>query len=774
MNIPCTDTKSIALIGNFLPRRCGIATFTADLVGAISTQATHQNCWAVAMNDKPEGYAYPDKVLFEINQKSLGDYSLAAEFLNINHVDVVCLQHEYGIFGGPAGGHILKLLSELRMPVVTTLHTVLAKPTDEYRTVMMRLADLSDRLVVMSHKAIDLLQTVYGIDPSKIIYIPHGIPDMPFVDPSYYKEKFGVLGKKMMLTFGLLSQNKGIEHALHALPKVLKQFPDFTYIVLGATHPHVLKHEGDAYRLSLQQLVQKLGLKKNVFFKNRFVTLKELTEYLSAADIYITPYDDEAQITSGTLAYAMGTGKPVVSTPYWYAEEMLAEGRGLLVPFKDVDSMSNALIELLEDDDKSHSIRKLAYDFSRDAIWEKVALRYLEVFEEVKAERSQNPRPYRSLPSHLPETVLSQELPLLKLDHLLSMTDDTGMLQHAKYTIPDRDHGYCTDDNARALIVAAEAHNLLAEPPQRNEQLCDRYISFLFHAIDADSGRFRNFMGYDRRWLETVGSEDSHGRALWGLGAAAALLKEGRQLPMLSTLFKQALPAAENFLSPRAIAFSLVGIHAYLATVSGDSEARRTRAVLAQRLYQLFVDDVTEDWPWPESIVAYDNAKLPHALILSGQGLQNEAMSRAGLNSLKWLFDTQCEKGHFVPIGNNGWYHLGATKARFDQQPLEAHAMIDACITAYEFSHKNEWLRRAIIAFNWFLGQNDLNLPLYDAKTGGCSDGLESNGVNENQGAESTLAWLMSLARLHRFAADELLVTEEEKKREQGNVIMEK
>ena len=668
MNKPCTDTKSIAVIGNYLPRLCGIATFTADLVGSLSSPDSPHNCWAVAMNDKPEGYAYPDKVHFEINQKSLRDYSLAADFLNINQVDVVCVQHEYGIFGGPAGSHILKLLSELRMPVVTTLHTVLAEPTDEYRTVMVRLAELSDRLIVMSHKAIDLLQSVYAINPLKIVYIPHGIPDMPFVDPSYYKEKFGVLGKKMILTFGLLSKNKGIETALHALHKVVKQFPDVTYIVLGATHPHVLKHEGDAYRLRLRQLVQKLGLEKHVLFQNRFVSLQELTEYLSAADIYITPYDDVAQITSGTLAYAMGTGKPVVSTPYWYAEEMLADGRGLLVPFKDVPAMSDALIELLANDDKRHSIRKLAYDYCRDAVWEKVGTRYLEVFEEVKAERSHNPHPYRSLPSDLPETVLSQDLPLLKLDHLLTMTDDTGIFQHAKYNIPDRNHGYCTDDNARALIVAAEAHNLLAEPPERNEQLCDRYLAFLLHAFDVESGRFRNFMGYDRRWLETVGSEDSHGRALWGLGAAVNLLRDSRQLPMLSTLFKQALPTAEIFLSPRAIAFTLVGIDAYLTTIPGDSEARRTGLALAQRLFQQFTDHTTEGWPWPESIVAYDNAKLPQALIVSGQRLQDEAMSRAGLSSLKWLFDVQCESGHFVPIGNVGWYRQGKSRARFDQQ----------------------------------------------------------------------------------------------------------
>lgn len=755
---PYIDIKSVALIGNYLPRRCGIATFTTDLAEALSHHTLDQGCWVVAMNDKPEGYIYPEKIRFEINQKLLSDYGLAADFLNINQVDVVCLQHEYGIFGGPAGSHILKLLSELRMPIVTTLHTVLAEPTDEYRTVMMRLAELSDRLIVMSHKAIDLLQTVYDIDPQKITFIPHGIPDVPFVDPSYYKEQFGVLGKKMLLTFGLLSKNKGVEYVLRALPNVIEQFPDIAYIILGATHPHVLKNEGEAYRLSLQQLVQKLGLEKHVFFQNRFVTMRELTEYLSAADIYVTPYDDEAQITSGTLAYAMGTGKPVVSTPYWYAAEMLAEGRGLLVPFKNANAMADALIELLENDDKRHSIRKHAYDFCRDSVWEKVAICYLQVFDEVKTQRTHHPRPSQSSPLRLPESVFSQELPLLKLDHLLAMTDDTGILQHAKYTIPDRNHGYCTDDNARALIVAAEAHSLLAEPPQRNEKLCDRYLAFLSHAFDNQSGRFRNFMGYDRCWQEAVGSEDSHGRALWSLGVTIVLLKDSRQLPILSTLFKLALPAAETFTLLRSIAFSLIGINAYLSAVSGDSEARRAQAILAKRLYQQFENNMTDDWPWPELIVTYDNAKLSQAMIVSGQRLQNNAMSNIGLRSLKWLFYIQYENGHFVPIGNDDWFHHGKNKARFDQQPLEAHAMIDACITAYQFSHNKDWLRRATTAFNWFLGHNDLNLPLYDAKTGGCRDGLESNGVNENQGAESSLAWLMSLARLHRFAADEVLV----------------
>jgi glycosyltransferase involved in cell wall biosynthesis len=757
---PYSEINSVAVIGNYVPRQCGIATFTTDLVQALSAESSERACWAIAMNDRPEGYVYPNKVRFEINQRQLSEYRLAAVYLNINKADVVCLQHEYGIFGGPAGSHILKLLSALRMPVVTTLHTVLIEPGDEYRTAMQRVAELSDRLVVMSSTATKTLQSVYGINPAKISYIPHGIPDMPFVDPNYYKDQFGVMGKKVILTFGLLSQNKGIEYAIKSLPKVVEKFPDIAYIVLGATHPHVLKVDGESYRLGLQQLVRKLNLEQHVIFINRFVTLEELCEYLAATDVYITPYVGEAQVTSGTLAYAMGTGNPVVSTPYRYAVEMLADGRGSLVPFKDPDAMGDALIDILEDENKRHAMRKLAYDYCRPSIWKQVARSYLKVFNEVKAERALQPRSYRQATRLVDDTVFRQELPELKLDHLMTMTDDTGLLQHSNYTIPDRSEGYCTDDNARALIIASKARHLLSEIPEKYDRLCDLYLAFLLYAFDRKSGRFRNFMSYDRRWLEAVGSEDSHGRALWGLGAAVALLNDGRQLPVASTLFKRAVPAAESFISPRALAFSLIGIHAYLATFTGDSEVRRRRAILADRLFDRFHAYASDDWPWPEGSLNYDNARLPHALILSGQWMQRVDMTAMGLKALEWLIDIQSDNNHFVPIGNHGWYNRGGDKARFDQQPLEAHATVDACIAAFQLTGERNWLNHAMTAFNWFLGHNDLNLPLYDAKTGGCRDGLQSDCVNENQGAESTLAWLLSLATLHSVSADEALATQ--------------
>ena len=300
--------RSVAAIGNYLPRQCGIATFTTDLVEALSTEAPEINCWAVAMNDRPEGYAYPENVRFEINQNKLSDYSVVSQYLNINQTDIVCVQHEYGIFGGPAGSHLLKLLGDLHMPVVTTLHTVLKDPTPEYRNVMCKLADLSDKLVVMSQKATDFLKDIYAVPEDKIAFIHHGIPDTPFIDPSFNKDKFGVEGKKVLLTFGLLSPNKGIENVLEALPAVINKHPDVVYIILGATHPHILKMHGDAYRIMLQLIVRKLGISEHVIFQNRFVELKELCEFLGTADIYVTPYLNEAQITSGTPRICHGYG----------------------------------------------------------------------------------------------------------------------------------------------------------------------------------------------------------------------------------------------------------------------------------------------------------------------------------------------------------------------------------------------------------------------------------------------------------------------------------
>jgi glycosyltransferase involved in cell wall biosynthesis len=749
------DIKSIAVIGNYLPRRCGIATFTSDLVEGLSALSPDMDCWTVAMNDALEGYPYPEKVRFEINQNVLADYGVASQFLNISGANIVCLQHEFGIFGGSAGSHLLKLLGDLHMPVVTTLHTVLKDPAPEYRDVMCKIGELSDKLVVMSHKAEDFLEDIYGIPREKIAFIHHGIPDMPFIDSSFNKDKFEVEGKKVLLTFGLLSPNKGIETVLQALPAVLEKHPDVVYIILGRTHPHVLKSQGESYRIMLQQMVHKLGINRHVIFQNSFVALRELGEFLGIADLYISPYPEEAQITSGTLAYAMGTGKAIISTPYWYAVEMLAQGRGKIVPFKNSKALAEQINALLDNDGQRHAMRKKAYTFTREALWKEVSQRYLEIFREVRQNRIRHPRPRYSYIEDI-EAITRFDLPEIKLDHLKAMTDDTGILQHANHTIPDRAYGYCTDDNARALLTAVLGQKCLPDNGFGLDALAGHYLGFLLYAFDEETGRFRNFMDYARQWVKEIGSEDSHGRALWCLGKAVADLENSSHLAVSIVLFKKALGVAESFFAPRAVAFTLIGLDAYLGKFSGDSDARRIRDILADRLFVQFKNHGTKDWPWLEDALNYANAKLPQALILSGKRMQRSDMVDMGLNSLKWLLAIQTDDHHFAPVGSNGWYQKGGKMARFDQQPIEAKAMVEACVEAYNITRDRQWFENSVMSFNWFLGHNDLNMPLYDPKTGGCRDGLMVDGINQNQGAESTLAWLLSLLTLQKLYADEI------------------
>ncbi|HOM29786.1 MAG TPA: glycosyltransferase family 4 protein [Deltaproteobacteria bacterium] len=740
----------IALIGNFQPRQCGIATFTTDLHTALEQENRGGQCLAVVMNDVPEGYPYPPQVRFEINQRVLRDYLMAAEFLNISGVDVACLQHEYGIFGGDYGVYILDLLENLRMPVVSTLHTVLKEPNPWQLAVVKRLAQLSDRLVVMSNKARQILREVYAVPEHKTVMIHHGIPDVPFVDPNYYKDQYGVEGRKVILTFGLLSPGKGIETMIEALPLVVKNHPDAVYIVLGATHPHVRRDQGESYRLSLQRLARGLGVGDHVIFHNRFVDLQELCEFLGAADVYVTPYLQKEQITSGTLAYALGSGKATVSTPYWYAEEMLADGRGRLVPFKDPAALAERVNDLLSNEVERHAMRKRAYTFCREMVWKEVARRYLEVFAEVKQERERSPKPV-----YYAKTVGASpsEIPQPKLDHIVRLTDDVGILQHAKYIVPDRFHGYCTDDNARALIAVLMAREMIPEDEQAS-LMVPTYLAFLFHAFNEENSRFRNFMGYDRRWLEDKGSEDSHARALWALGEAVALAWTDDIRAVAKHLFEKALPVVTDFSSPRAWAFALIGIASYLRMFAGDSEVRRVRERLAEMLLGLYRQTACDDWPWIEDRLAYANGKIPQALILTGRSLENDEMLQAGIESLDWLYREQTDpKGHFVPVGNNGWYEKGGVKARFDQQPVEVYHMIEACREAYSATGDEIWVTRAQCCLEWFLGRNDLNVPLYDHKTGGCCDGLQAGGPNRNQGAESTLACFLSLLSINRFGS---------------------
>ena len=764
---PALPTR-IAVIGNYLPRHCGIATFTTDLCEAISAEYGTARLLALPVDDTEKGYDYPARVRWSLAQDDVTSYQEAAEFLNFNNIDMVCLQHEYGIFGGVAGSHILHLLRGLKMPVVTTLHTVLREPNPDQLMVMEEIAELSDKLIVMSQLSSQFLQEIFKVPSGKIDMVPHGVPDLPFLDPNFYKDRFGVEGKAVLLTFGLLSPNKGIENVIQALPEILSKHKNVAYIVAGATHPHILRREGDRYRASLQALAREMGVESKVIFHDRFVSPEEMAQFIGAADIYITPYRHEAQVVSGTLAYALGAGKAIISTPYWHAIELLDDRRGALVPFQNPGAIAQKTIELLDTPAIRHAMRKRAYLFARGTIWKSVAQGYMESFARVRSDRKQTPRvQFSARVAH--KSV--DELPALKLDHLHRLTDDTGILQHAIFTIPNRQEGYTTDDNARALILTVLLNQLRIDTDTDTDTEIDqfgkvssvnpdwpfRYLAFLEHAFNPDKRRFRNFLGYDHHWLEDQGSEDSHGRALWALGTVLARSKNCGLRGAAGRLFEVSIPAVVEFHSPRACAYSLLGIQEYLHSYPGDRDAQRVRFALAQRLLGMYESIRRPDWKWFEDIVAYGNARLPQAMLLVGSACADERMLSAGLDSLEWLMDIQrCPtNGHFVPMGSQGFYRRGAEQARFDQQPVEAAGAVSACIQAYRVTGDDRWRREASAAFNWFLGDNDLQLPLYDSETGGCRDGLHPERANQNQGAESTLSFLMALLEMRSLQKPE-------------------
>jgi glycosyltransferase involved in cell wall biosynthesis len=766
----------IAVIGNYLPRQCGIATFTTDLCAALSAECGTARLMALPVNDTESGYDYPERVRWSLGQDDLTSYQEAAEFLNFNNIDMVCLQHEYGIFGGPAGSHILHLLRALKMPVVTTLHTVLREPDANQLMVMEEIAELSDRLIVMSQLSSQFLQEIFKVPGSKIDMVPHGVPDLPFLDPNFYKDRFRVEGKAVLVTFGLLSPNKGIENVIEALPQILSKHKNVVYLVAGATHPHILRREGDRYRTYLQALAKERGVESNVIFHNRFVSPEEMVEFIGAADIYITPYRHEAQVVSGTLAYALGAGKAIISTPYWHAIELLDDRRGALVPFQNPGAIAQKTIELLDSPATRHAMRKRAYLFAREMVWKRVAQGYMTSFARVRSDRMENPKIQFS--ARGAQKALDQ-LPELKLNHLHRLTDDTGIMQHAIFTVPNYKEGYTTDDNARALILTVTLNQPSearlsrdafatadpASPRVATQELGFRYLAFLEHAFDPEKGRFKNFLGYDRQWVAAEGSDDCHGRALWALGTVLGRSDDRGMRGAAGRLFELALPAALEFSSPRAWAYALLGIQEYLNSYPGDRDAQKIRSTLGLRLLGLYESVKSPDWNWFEDVLAYGNARLPQAMLVAGSACSDDRMVAIGIEALDWLLQQQrCDvNGNFVPIGSQGFFRRGGEKARFDQQPIESAGAVSACLAAYQVTGDSRWRREACWAFNWFLGSNDLQLPLYDCVTGGCRDGLHPDRANENQGAESTLSFLMALLEMRaadetEFAANHLLL----------------
>jgi glycosyltransferase involved in cell wall biosynthesis len=734
--MPNEPLRRVAFISSYLPRQCGIATFCQDLITHIAACGDSFKPLVVAMVSSHE-HQYSDPVKFEIRKNVKNDYVCAADYLNFSHIDLVSVQHEFGLFGGRAGNYLNLLLKRIDVPVITTMHTVLNDPLPEYQQATADVCALSSKIIVMNKRGIDMLRDVYDVDPEKILLIPHGIPDLPFVDSSYYKHKFGIEGRKTILTFGLLSRNKGIEHMLKALPAIVQEDPSVLYMILGATHPNVLRQDGEEYRFELQRIVEELGLQKNVMFYNRFVSDERLHHFLCAADIYVTPYQNREQLTSGTLAFAVGTGKAVVSTPYWAAEELLSDERGILVPFNNTRRLSESIIELMKDETKFLRLRRQAYDYGRTMTWPIVGEQYWKLFTDKLPAGTLMPKTF----SPKTEDHSLQDIPEPSLRHLQTLTDDTGLIQHGTFMLPNRRHGYCTDDNARAVIAMTQYYTQYALPEAL--ELFKKYLSFICHAQRED-GTFCNFMGYDRRWIDSEPAHDGLGRALWAFGTVLANPPLPELVPIIKDLFDKTIPHSLS-ISPRGKAYAIFGMRQYLSQFPGASDVKRYMHQAADDLAGLYAESQKRDWQWFERILCYDNAVLPHALFEAYLTTASQSYLDAATKTSDFLIEKTFLNDHFSFIGCNGWYEYKAGRAQFDQQPLEAAGMVMLCRAAYQATDNPTYLKLQKKAFDWFLGDNDISRPLYDFRTKGCADGLQKNGVNLNQGAESMLSFLMAL-----------------------------
>lgn len=752
-SIPTPRPNRVALIGTCVPRQCGIATFTNDLQQALGGTDPAMAAMTIAMTDDKNVYAYPDQVPLEIQQADPASYEVAADFLNVADIEIVSLQHEFGIFGGEAGEHVLGLVRGLEAPLVTTLHTVLDSPNPAQRRVMNELIGSSARLVVMADKGREILQDVYGVAADHIAVIPHGVPDRPFLDPAMAKHDLDLADRTLLMTFGLLGPGKGIETAIRSLPALVEDNPKLLYMIVGATHPNLVRDEGERYREGLAALANQLGVGDHVQFVDRYLSLDQLLDYLAACDIYLSPYPNEAQIASGTLAYAIALGKAVVSTPFWYARELLADNCGLLVPFGQAEGFATAVRRLIDDDGLRSEIRTNAYARGRAMVWPRVAEQYLDVFSAVRLERRSTGATIVPFPSLEPGNT---PLPPVSTVHLAALTDSVGLMQHTKFAVPDRRHGYCLDDNARALLVLTELAALRPLTAQE-QQLHLTYAAFVESAWSPRTNQVHNFLSFDRTWLEGGGADDALGRTIWALGAVARH-KDTRSLDgWAAARVLEMAPFLMACTSPRAWAYGLLGISEFLTRFPGHRGFERLRGEMADRLFQRWSDAALPDWVWFEDRLGYDNARLCEALIVSGHDTGKEQYLDAGLDALRWLMRLQtAERGHFRPIGTETFGADHRQPQPFDQQPLEAWAAVSACLTAARVTGDAVWQGDASRAFAWFLGENDLRVPVVDIERGACFDGLHPDRRNANQGAESTLAYLSALTAILNAAEQHL------------------
>ncbi len=730
----------IAYIGTYPPRQCGIGTFTNNLINAVLSSTSYDSISdhanVVALNNPgPEHqYSYPDEVKFTIRQEHQRDYINAARYINLSDSRAVVLNHEFGIFGGEDGVYILPLLFRLRVPLIVTFHTVLREPSFSQKSIVQEIGKAARKIVVMSQRAVDFLTDIYGIPREKVALIEHGVPDYPGLSHEKTKEEYGFKDRKVLLTFGLLSRNKGIETVINALPGVVKKHPDILYIILGKTHPAVLKHSGEEYRNYLGLLAKNLGVQDNVIFLKAFLDEESLFRYLTACDIYVTPYLNEAQITSGTLSYAVGAGAAVLSTPYWHAQELLADGRGRLFDFKDSGALAGELNDILDHPQKMEALRKAAYDYGKQIRWPRIGREYLNLAKSIKL-----PEGYTSEQKKI--IIDTSMMPGYSLQHIRRLTDDTGIVQHAKYGIPNLKEGYCLDDNARALLMALMANRQNKDPVAI--ELIPIYLSYI-HYMQTSQGNFRNFMSFSRKFLDEQGSEDSFGRTIWALGYLIHRAPNESYQEFGKDLFQRSIQYFGALNHLRGIANTIIGICYYLRRYPGDKDKENTLNQLTNKLLAAWDQHSSPQWPWFEEALTYDNAILPLSLFHAVETVDNERAKEVAKKATQFLEDTTMEKGYLSLIGSNGWYARGGKRACFDQQAIDTMATVRLFYQAYKVTRMHHYMEKMYSSYLWFLGDNELRLPLYDHETKGCYDGLQDAGINQNQGAESTLAYWIS------------------------------
>lgn len=726
----------VAFIGTYPPRQCGIGVFTNNLVKAVAGSSDHKKIKAmvVAINDNNDGYNYPKEVKKIIQEDSLPDYIDAAKFINYSDAKVCILEHEFGIFGGNDGAYILPLLHNLKIPVIVTLHTVLKEPSYTQKLVIKEIEKEVARIVVMSKRAVNFLVDIYNVPKEKIVIIEHGVPEYENISREKAKKRHGLSNLQILFTFGLLSRNKGIETVINALPRVVKKYPKLLYIVLGATHPNVLKYSGDEYRYELQRLIKCNGLEKNVYLKNEFATEKELMEYLQTSDIYISPYVNEAQITSGTLSYAIGTGCAVVSTPYWHAQELLDNNRGRLFNFKDSDQLADLLIELLDNPEELNNIRTNAFEYGKKLHWTSAGKKYLNIAEEVykNCER-------RDVSAK--QAIDIQLIPPFSLEHIIRLTDDTGIIQHAKYGIPNLKKGYCIDDNSRALLMTVMAYRQYKKKDLL--RLMTIYLSFIDY-MQRENGNFRNFLSFSRQFMDEYGSEDSFGRTIWALGYMIRFSPNDSFRQLGEGLFLKSVQHFNSLKTIRGAANTIIGIYNYLKNKPYDEAMIHEMNKLVNIITKSYETHVEENWKWFENEMTYDNAIIPLSLFLSYEFLEDDKVFSIAKESLKFLESVTMKSEYFMPVGSDRWFKKGEEISEYDQQPVDVMAMVLLYYQLFYRTKEQKYMDKMFNCYLWFHGKNSLRLPLFDHETKGCCDGLERQGINRNQGAESTLSYWIS------------------------------